>query len=147
MIRFLLTALAMALVSVTATANDVYRTVDRDGTVIYSDRPLSSSSQRISLATQEADEERVAAEAEALREADAARRQRSAEPAGLAAARAEQEELKATACREAREKAQAYEHAPRVYEQMPDGSRRYLSDEEVARARLSARQAVTDFCD
>lgn len=147
MIRFLLSALAMALLSVTATANDVYRTVDRDGTVIYSDRPLSANSRRVSVASRDTDPERVAAELEALQEEDAARRQRSAEPAGLAAARAEQEELKAAACREAREKAEAYERSPRVYEQMPDGSRRYLSDEDVARARLAARQAVTDFCD
>ena len=146
MIRFLLPMLVIALASMAVTAQEVYRTVNPDGTIVYSDRPLSERSQLVSVATRSTDPERVAAEADALLEAEEARDQRSAEPAGLAEARAEQAEKMAEACRIAQQKAEAYERAPRIYEEMPDGSRRYLSDEDVARERLAARQAVIDYC-
>ena len=149
MIRFLLPILALALVSMAATAQtaqEVYRTVNPDGTVVYSDRPLSASSQLVSMAIRPADPERVAAEADSLLEAEVERDQRAAEPAGLAEARTEQAAKMAEACRIAQQKAEAYERAPRIYEEMPDGSRRYLSNEDVVRERLAARQAVTDYC-
>lgn len=146
MIRFLLPALVIAMAAMSAGAQEVYRTVNPDGTVVYSDRPLSERSQRVNVATRATDPERVAAEAETRREEAEERSQRSAEPAGLAAARAEQAEKMAEACRIAQQKAQAYEQAPRIFEEMPDGSRRYLSNEDVARERLAARQAVTDYC-
>lgn len=146
MTRVLLIALLLALASTAAFANDVYRTVQRDGTVVYSDRPLSASSQLVSLATQPGDPERAQAEEEARREADSARRQRAAESAGLNEALQEQAEIRAAACRDARAKVEAYNQAPRIYEELPDGSRRYLSDEDTARARVAARQAVTDYC-
>ncbi|HUG98752.1 MAG TPA: DUF4124 domain-containing protein [Gammaproteobacteria bacterium] len=146
MIRFLLPVLVIALASMAATAQEVYRTVNPDGTVVYSDRPLSERSQLVSVAIRPTDPERAAAEADALLEAEEERDQRSAAPAGLAEARAEQAEKMAEACRIAQQKAEAYERAPRIYEEMPDGSRRYLSDEDVVRERLAARQAVTDYC-
>jgi hypothetical protein len=145
--RFLLPVLAIALVSTAAAAQEVYRTVAADGTITYSDRPLSSSSQRVNIATQPTDSERVAAEAEALQAAEAARRQPAERAGGIAAALAEQEQRRAEACREARQAKAAYETAPRLYENLPDGGRRFLSDEEVVLARQAAEQAVLDFCD
>jgi len=146
MIRFLLPALLIALVAMSAHANDVYRTVQKDGTVVYSDRPLSPESVRLNLSSDPTNPERVAAEAEARRTADAERESQAAEAEPSAAGLAAQVELRAEACREARKAYEAYERAPRLYESLPDGGRRYLSDEEVVRARESARQAVADFC-
>jgi hypothetical protein len=147
MIRLLLPALVIALVATSANANDVYRTVQKDGTFVYSDRPLSPESVRVNLSSNPTDPERVAAEAEARRAADAERRSQAAEGDPIAAGLAAQAELRAEACSEARKAYEAYERAPRLYESLPDGGRRYLSDEEVVRARESARQAVADFCD
>lgn len=147
MIRLLLPALLIALVAMSANANDVYRTVQRDGTVIYSDRPLSPESVRVNLSSNPTDPARVAAEAEARRAAEAERRSQGAEADPIAEGLAAQVELRAEACREARKAYEAYERAPRLYESLPDGGRRYLSDEEVVQARESARQAVADFCD
>jgi hypothetical protein len=147
MIRFLLPALVIALVAMSANANDVYRTIQNDGTVVYSDRPLSSESVRVNLSFDATDPERVAAEAAARSAADAERRSQADEANPIAAGVAAQAELRAEACREARTAYEAYERAPRLYESLPDGGRRYLSDEEVVQARESARQAVADFCD
>lgn len=146
MIRFLLPALVIALVAMSANASDVFRTVQKDGTVVYSDRPLSADSVLVNLSSDPTNPERVAAEAAALQSAEAERRSRAAEADPIAEGMAAQVELRAEACRQAREAFGAYERAPRLYESLPDGGRRYLSDEEVVQARESARQAVTDFC-
>jgi hypothetical protein len=145
--RFLLPVLAIALASMAASAQEVYRTIASDGTVTYSDRPLSASSQRVNVATQATDPDRVAAEAEARRAEEERRRQPPPRDGGIAAALAEQEQLRADACREARQAKAAYQTAPRLYETLPDGGRRFLSDEEVVQARQAADQAVLDFCD
>ena len=147
MTRFLLPALMILLASMAATANEVYRTVNSDGTIVYSDRPLSPASQLVSVASKPTDPERVAAEAEARTETATARRDAAPSDDAFATALAAQQELRAKACQQAREAAEAYERAPRLYEQLPDGGRRYLSEEELVQTRLNARQAVIDFCD
>lgn len=147
MTRFLLPALMILLASMAATANEVYRTVNSDGTIVYSDRPLSPASQLVSLASKPTDPERVAAESQAWTETATASRDDAPSDDAFATALAAQQELRAEACQQAREAAEAYERAPRLYEELPDGGRRYLSEEELVQTRLNARQAVIDFCD
>jgi hypothetical protein len=136
----LIAALALA----TAQASEVYRTIDEHGVVVYSDRPLGPHSERVHVSARPVDQAQAAATALQAREPE--RRQDSGE-GGLAAALEEQRALRTEACREARQAAEAYERAPRLYEELPDGGRRYLSDEEIVAARQAARQAVEDFCD
>jgi hypothetical protein len=140
--KFMLTGLAALLIACPALANEVWRTVDRQGLVVYSDRPLSTESVRVSVATQPAGV--AAAEAEPGTPPDAGRR--AAAPPASAAARAEQAELVATACRDARDALAAYETAPRLYQDLPNGGRRYLTDEEMIATRQQAREAVAEFC-
>lgn len=145
--RFLLPGLLALLIVAPASANEVYRTVDERGVVHYSDRPLSARSERLNVKSAATDPERVAAESrELLAGNDAERTQRAAEQESLAAAQSEQAELMADACRQAREAVAAYERTPRLYQTLPDGGRRYLSNEEIVQARQQARQAVIDFC-
>ncbi|MGD9387436.1 MAG: DUF4124 domain-containing protein [Gammaproteobacteria bacterium] len=143
--RTLFITLLLTLAAVTAHAEDVYRTVQSDGTVVYSDRPLSSDSVKITLNTRLSEEARVAAEASAAAAAAAA--QAGSGDDDMAAALAEQQRLRAEACQKAREALALYERSPRLYETLPDGGRRYLSDEEIATARMEARRAVADFCE
>ena len=145
--RFLLPVLLATLLATPAIANEVYRTVDERGQVVYSDRPLSDRSERVSVESRATDPARAAAESRALLEGDTQREQRNAERQTVAAARAEQAGIRAEACRQARAAVEAYERSPRLYETLPDGGRRYLGDEEMIAARAQARQAVTDFCD
>lgn len=141
--KLLLPALAALLVAFPAVANEVWRTVDHQGLVVFSDRPLSTASVRVSVATQPAGP--AAAETEPGTPPEGTRR--SAAPAAAdAAARAEQAELVAKACSDAREALAAYEKAPRLYQELPNGGRRYLTDEEMIATRQQARQAVADFC-
>ena len=142
--KVLLTMLALLLtVTAAAAAEEIYRTVQGDGTVVYSDRPLSDQSVLVDVSTKPADAGEnpvLAAEANRNREEDTG-------SSAMAAAVEEQKAMRAEACREARETLEAYDRAPRLYEELPGGGRRYLSDEEIVRARQAARQAVVDFCD
>jgi hypothetical protein len=141
-----LIALLIATVAMPAVANEVWRTVDDRGQVVYSDRPLSTRSELVKVDAAQAPA--TVAEAREPRARDTAPQPaaRGAEDAALAAARAEQAEIRARACREAREAAAAYESAPRLYQELPNGGRRYLSDEELVQARLEARRAIADLC-
>ena len=140
--RFLSIMLLAMLLATPALANEVYRTVDDRGVVVFSDRPLSSASVRVTVETKVpgAGEPQSVASANPQGDEDAARER------GLQAARAEQAEIRAEACRQARAAVATYETSPRLYESLPDGGRRYLSDEEMAAARQQARQAVADYC-
>ena len=142
--RFLLPALIAALVAVPVAANEVYRTVDERGQVVYSDRPLGPTSERVVVDPRLV--EGAAAAAETSAPPATTPRQDQADAATVAAARAEQQQLMAEACRQARAAVEAYERSPRLYETLPDGGRRYLSEEEFVAARAQARQAVIDFC-
>lgn len=142
--KVLLATLALLLLmTATVSAEEIYRTVKADGTVVYSDRPLSDSSVlvKVNAAPAEPGQNPVLA-AEAGRDGE-----EDADSGAMAAAVEEQKALRAEACREAREALEAYDRAPRLYEELPGGGRRYLSDEEIVRARQAARQAVVDFCD
>ena len=150
--RFLFPVLLAALMAAPVAANEIYRTVDERGVVSYSDRPLSDRSTLVRVEARTPAMEQAAAAAATRAhgdadDADAQRRQREADEATLAAAREEQSEIRAAACRQARAAQEAYETAPRLYESLPDGGRRYLSEEEIVRARQEARQAAADFCD
>ena len=145
--RMLCIALLLAVTAAAAHAEDVYRTLQPDGTVVYSDRPLSAASVKVDLNVKPADPDQAAALASELAAREDARRQAAGGSNAFEAARAEQQKLRATACEEARSALSRYERAPRLYEELPDGGRRLLSDEETARIRVDARQAVADFCD
>jgi hypothetical protein len=146
--KFLCLGLLALAVAAPVAANDVYRTVNEQGVVVYSDRPLSAQSERVRVDTKTTAPQ-VATQAAvpaAAPDEDAQRRQREADAATLAAARAEQANIRAAACRQAQAAVTTYDASPRLYETLPDGGRRFLSDEEIARARLEARQAVADYC-
>lgn len=141
---FVATAL-LTLCTAPAVAGDIYRTVDENGVPVYTDTPPYPGAKPIGIESRATDPERVAAERAALLGRD------EPPPAGPAEAppgdpRAEAE-ARAEQCRLARERAQTYANAQRLYEPLPDGGRRYLSDEELARARDEAQQAIVRFCD
>jgi len=144
--KTLLSALLLLVLATSlayAQAEEVYRTVKPDGTVVYSDRPISADSVRVQVQARPTSEARAAAEAGAANAFAA----QPGEDEELAAAREEQARLREAACAEARRTLATYENSPRLYEQLPDGGRRFLTDEETVRARQAARQAVADYCE
>ena len=143
--------LAVAIVSLAAGVAwgaEVYRSVDANGVVTFSDRPAESSSERIVVAT-------------ARPTQTAAPRSRRAEPAAQSQqaptvdggetqrepTAAERSEERARNCEVATERAERYRTSRRLYRELPNGEREYLDDTELESARADAQADVAKWCD
>lgn len=140
--------LLLSLVAGTVAA-DVYRSVDENGVVTFSDRPGGADTELIIVATRPAT---PAPDAAAARPAtpDSAP-EPEADAAGPAAAEEapspqEVAEERRRNCEIAMERIDRYSRARRLYRALPDGEREYLSDEDTAAARADAQADVATWC-
>jgi hypothetical protein len=143
------------LMSLTATAGDVYRSVDAQGHVQYSDTPTPGSelvhTQNLRGAPAPPSAAPVAAQGTAAaKPADA--RSATAGPASPATADAQRalhndvEQVRAEQCQKAQDSYQQAIQARRVYRPGADGEREYLSDDEADQVRLNARLEMEAAC-
>ena len=143
---FVLVILAAAAGSPAAA---VYRWVDAEGQVHYSDTPQRNA-ERIEIESRPTDPELVRArenQAAALRAERELRTTQQAEDTTAQANDAERVAAERAAnCETARQRLATYETAHRLYRPMADGEREYLSDEELDAARAEARLAVEEWC-
>lgn len=132
-------------------AAEVYRSVDADGTVTYSDRPENDHAQLVHVAAQApaprppGPQERSSAPpstgADTPSGGDAS--QTADEPQQTAAEKAEEKQKN---CKIARERVERYATAHRLYRKAPDGEREYLSDAEIDAAKARAAADVETWC-
>lgn len=131
-------------------AADVYRTVDAQGNVAYSDRPEDGSSVRVAVAVT-APAARAAARTPSAQPGD--QRQANQQDAGpdeatIAAAEAAQRaEDRAANCEIARQRNEKYATSHRLYRVGEDGERVYFTDAETTQARTNAQAEVARWCD
>ena len=129
-------------------AADVYRSIDANGNVVYSDRPDGLQSERVFVAVQRpasqpaarpAPAPTPAANAAGSRETvtETPPERRRVEP--TAAERAEN-------CTQARERVTRYTQSMRLYRTTADGEREYLNDAEIDAARARAAGEVETWC-
>ncbi len=128
----------------------VYRTVDADGNVTYSDRPDSRGAETIFIDTSvatpavasAATADNAPAEDAVSSETDQIDADVDAEPtaAELAAERLEN-------CATARDRQGRYSIAHRIYRNTDDGEREYLNDAEFDAIRAEATADVQKWCD
>jgi hypothetical protein len=140
----------LGLATATQAYADVYRYVDKNGEVQYTDRPQTLPAERLDIETRRTD---VVALNERL---DARHEQAEKEAARETAARdqaAEAREAKevsakdrAERCSKARERYEKYATSHRLYEDLGNDERRYLSDSEIDSARDGARKAMDELC-
>ncbi len=133
-----------------AVAADIYRSVDENGRIVYSDRPgESEAAERIEVATSagRAAPGSASAGAEEEESGEAAGEPplgaeipREATPEEIAADRARN-------CEYAQQMHETYSTAHRLYRTGPDGERQYLSDAEIDEARAKAQSNVAEWCD
>lgn len=143
------TLVALLMLSCAATplaAQQVYKSVDADGHVSYSDRGGSKSAPKTTLHVDEpdpAEAARLAHEDELLKADDAARsRQQALEDKN----KATQQHKKQLACENARNQYFHMREAARLYKRGDDGNRVYYSDDEADAMREQARQAMVAAC-
>ena len=134
------------------TAQTVYKTVDDQGTVIYTDRPTVNHPAEIvagldialtdsGAITGQNDEARKQHAAEYT--AQQIRQNQDAEKAVL---QAKTNEERAANCEVANQRLTKYSEAHRLYRQTPDGEREYLNDDELDSARTKAARSVDEWC-
>ncbi len=150
------TVLLGACFSAGVNAQTVYRTVDADGNVAYTDRPpvqqpadtrinvMDVQIQRTDRAAVAASQTESRKQASAEQVAAGIRAGQDAEDAQLAARNAEQREAN---CRIARSRLQQYSDARRLYKTLPNGERAYLDSAEIDSARAGAVRDVEELCD
>ena len=133
----------LSLLSVPIAAADVYRSVDADGNVVYSDRPGDRNAVRVAIVT---------APARAAPRPVARQSNSESEPAEPDAAtietaeRAQLAEDRAANCERARQRNESYATSHRLYRVAEDGERIYYSDTELSQARAEAAAAVARWC-
>ncbi len=130
----------------TPRADQVYRSVDAQGHVTYSDRPNAAGAKKTDVTVQEADPaeaRRLAQERQILKAEDDLRKKQQAVDTRT---QAQQDHDKQVRCQAARDSYNALKDVNRMYKRDADGNRVYLSDSEADAKRETARQVMNTAC-
>lgn len=150
MLRRTLITIMLAGLATVAAAETVYKWVDTSGQVHYTDLPPTESGAKL-LGMFER-EQVLSGE-----EAGGGDTQSNTYDAGPALEEAQGDQAAATVqrdldqarskqCKQAQERYKTYIESRRLYRETTDGKREYLTDAELAAARIEAKKAVDDLC-
>jgi hypothetical protein len=150
MLRSLLISSLTAFVFAAPALADVYKFKDEHGNALYTDKPATLPAERLNIQSQKTDTVAL----QARQEAEQKRMQESAQARDQSVAqRNEQQEAsqltakdKAERCTKARERYDTYINSQKLYEQLPNGERRYLTSAEIDAARASAKASLDAMC-
>ena len=138
--------LILAALMCPAQADQVYKSVDAQGHVTYSDRPNTAAAQKTDVTVQQADPteaKRLAKERQLLKAEDD---QRKKQEAAADKSKAQQDHDKQLHCQSARDHYNSLKDVNRIFKLDPDGNRAYLSDAEADAQREAARQVMNTAC-
>ncbi len=129
----------------------VYRWVDAQGIVHYSDQPAADrSAEELPIRYRKTDRGALQARQKSKAELDAAAGVREGQASDAdAAAEADRQKVLAerdTNCKAARDRVAKYTNALRLYKPGPNGERVYLTNEELDVERAEANRAVDQWC-
>lgn len=150
MLRASVCVLTVGLVFAAAAHADVFKYTDENGNVMYTDRPSLLPAERLNIRSQRTDvvalEDRAEQEAQEAAERNQARQQASQAQSQQRKDTAANAASKAELCAKARQDYLARMNAQRLYEELPNGERRYLTSEEIDATRATAKKAMDDMC-
>ena len=133
-----------------AAAGEIYVTRDAQGNPVYTDTPQAIPAEKLKVRSASSDPAEVQARyAEQMKQysaADQARAQAATSAADTKKTAALSAEDRAMRCADARERYQALMASHRLYEESPDGERRYLDSAEIDTARADAKKVMNEFC-
>ena len=127
-------------------ADAVYKSIDADGHVVYSDRGTSKSTPKVDVHVTQPDPAEVARLAREQASLKAEDERRSKQDASAAKARAHDAQRREAACQKARNEYYRLKDLPRPYQRDADGNRVFYSDEEADALREQARRAFVSSC-
>lgn len=144
-------ALLMMLSAPVHAEREVYRWVDDQGVVHFSDRPIDPRARPTGMYFESTDpdelQKRLMREEYGQNQEAVADAEQAESAAEAATRKAEEARTRDLQCNAARERFNVYTTAPRLYETLPGGERRYLTEDELASAREQARADVEKWCD
>ena len=139
----------VCIVGQCAIGADVYKTVDAQGHVVYSDRPLSSASQRITLQVTAPNAQEAArlTKEQALQSAQASQDMKEMQQtAADQQKQATAEALQKQRCDAARSRYAAFAAGGRLFKTDQQGNRAYYTDDEIAAELAAAKAAMDSAC-
>lgn len=144
-------AVAIAsLLPLTTALADVYRSVDAQGHVLYSDTPVPGAELVHTGVHHDSSPPPVATKAPPAAAVAGKSQQPAADPAAQeATARSVASDVAQTReqqCAKAKDEYQRAIVARRLYNIGPNGDRQYLSDDQAQQQRIAVKQAVDDYC-
>jgi len=150
MLRRTIITIMLAGFATVAAAETVYKWVDTSGQMHYTDRPPTESGARlIGVFEREqilaGDDDSGAADA-ATYDAGPALRESQGNQQAAAAVRRDVEQTRSEQCKQAQARYKTYIESRRLYRETADGKREYLTDAELAAARVEARKEVDELC-
>jgi len=132
-----------------ALAGDVYKTVDAQGHITYSDHPISSTSQAVAIqvpAANPAEAARMARE-QALQTADAAQEAQQAQKSAAEQQKKSAEEAaQKQRCDSARNRYFLFAAGGRLLKTDEQGNRVYYTDDEIAAEVVASKAAMDSAC-
>ena len=146
---FMLTV-AAAVLAAGPVAADVYKFKDDKGNVLYTDKPSTLPAERLNIQSQKTDtvavQTRQQEEMKRMQDADKSSQQAAGQNKDQQQATQLSATQKAEQCTKARQRYDTYMNSQRLYQQSPDGQRKYLSDDELNAARASAKASMDVMC-
>jgi hypothetical protein len=140
------TLAAGLLLTLAATAGDVYVTRDAKGNLVYTDIPTTLPAEKVGIRSTSTDpaevQKRYDSQMQQYEQDDAAK----SKPVDANQPPALTPEERAKRCGDARQRHQAYLDAFRLFEELPNGERRYLTNEQIDAARAEAKADVERSC-
>jgi hypothetical protein len=149
MIHLRLAGIALALATGAAGAQEIHRWTDAQGRVHFGDRPPEAAGTYAPSGTEAAAAAASPSEAERAQRRqkmlDAYQQERADRAEGEARQKAEEAERQRR-CAHARDRLARYERGGRIYEPLPNGEQRFLSDDERDAELRTARNEVNRYC-
>ena len=142
-------ALLLMTAALPASSDDIYRTVDPQGHVTYSDKPLTSASKKISVDVIAANPQEAArlAKEQALINADVTQQAKlAAQQASEQQKQASQDAAQRRKCEAARARYAMFAAGGRIYRVDEQGNRVFYSDEEIDAQRITSKAAMASLC-
>jgi hypothetical protein len=127
-------------------ADEVYKSVDAEGHVVFSDRASSAKAQKTEVRVVQPDAAEAARAAKEQQLLKAEDNQRKQQDALEAHDKTQQEQQKQARCAQARERYNSIKDVNLLYHLDSSGNRVFYSDAEADARREQARQAMTSAC-
>jgi len=150
LVRALLLGALILVAGPTLAEQEVFRWVDDNGIVHYSDRPMDPDAEATGLVYNNTDPAQLREQQMRAWEQQQQQAARSTEQTEEAeqerVTQAERARQRESGCQAARDRLERYSTAQKLYQELPDGERRYLTADEITEERDLAVMDVENWC-